>query len=64
MAHKIITKQMRLFKKEMLIYDAQNMTPQLNSVVVVGVGEYHWQGPDKGLHVALATACVLEIYLM
>lgn len=58
MAHKITTKQMRLFKKEMLIYDAQNMTPQLNSVVVVGVG------PDKGLHVALATACVLEIYLM
>lgn len=42
---------MRLFKKEMLIYHAQNMTPQLNSVVVVGVG------PDKGLHVALATAC-------
>ena len=48
----------------MLIHDAQNMIPQLNSVLVVGVGEYHRQGPEKGLHVALATASVLEIYLM
>lgn len=44
-----------LKKKKKLLYDAQSMIPQLNSVGGgLERGADRWQGPDKGLLVALA----------